>query len=69
MLTLRQKSVIDAFINVVKAGERSYDYAITMLEDEKSFGYLTEEAKEVFYSAFKPTDNKTSVETEFVEGD
>jgi hypothetical protein len=61
-MTIREKSVINAFINVVKAGERSYDYSITMLEDDKSFGYLTEEAKEAFYSAFNSSNDHTETE-------
>lgn len=52
-MTKRQKRVINAFINVVKSGECSYSSAVKEMEDEKSYGYLTEEAKEVFYSEFE----------------
>ena len=55
-ITLREKVVIDAFINVVKTGQRTYDYAVTMIEDEKSFGYLTPKAKSLFYEEFLPKE-------------
>lgn len=49
----REQRVINAFINVVKSGEYSYSEAVTMIEDEKRYGYLTDAAKEVFHSQFE----------------
>ena len=48
----REKRVIEAFINVVKSGRYSYDEAVTIMEDARSYDYLTDEAKEVFYAEF-----------------
>lgn len=49
-MTKRETRVINAFINCVKAGEFTPDYAITLIEDNQRYGWLTEEAKEVFYT-------------------
>lgn len=48
-MTKRETRVINAFINCVKSGEYSPDYAIILLEDNARYGWLSEEAKEVFY--------------------
>lgn len=48
----REQRVVDAFINCVKNGEFSLDYAITLIEDTNKYGYLTEESKEIFYKTF-----------------
>jgi len=50
-MTKRETRVINAFINCVKAGEFTPDYAITLIEDNQRYGWLTDEAKEVFYTA------------------
>lgn len=52
-MTKREKRVITAFINCVKHGEYSYDYACLLLEDNARYGWISEEAKEVFYSEFE----------------
>ena len=67
MLTKRQKRVVNAFIDCVEKGEYSFDYATTLIEDENKYGYLTEEAKEVFYARFESTPNDEEPETEIVE--
>ena len=54
MLSKREKRVIDAFINCVKSGEYSLSYAILLLEDNARYGWLSEEAKEVFYETVDP---------------
>lgn len=51
-MSKRNKRIINAFINCVKSGEYSLDYAILLIEDTSKYGYLTEEDKEVFYNAF-----------------
>ena len=53
-MTKRETRVINAFINCVKSGEFSEDYAITLIEDQQKYGWLSEEAKEVFYEALEP---------------
>ena len=50
-MTKRETRVINAFVNCVKAGEYTPDYAITLIEDNQRYGWLTDEAKEVFYTA------------------
>lgn len=53
-MTKRETRVINAFINCVKTGEYSLDYAILLIEDNTRYGWLSEEAKEVFYEAVDP---------------
>lgn len=52
-MTKRETRVINAFINCVKSGEYSLDYAIILLEDNARYGWLSEEAKEEFYKAIE----------------
>ena len=59
-MSKRNKRIINAFINCVKSGEYSLDYAILLIEDTSKYGYLSDEDKEVFYNAF-PEDEETSV--------
>ena len=51
-MSIREKIVINAFINCVKSGQRTVDYAITLFEDNERYGYLTDEAKNIFYLEF-----------------
>lgn len=51
-MTRREKRVITAFINCVRSGEYTLDYAILLLEDNQRYGWLSEAAKEAFYDAF-----------------
>ena len=53
----RAERVINAFINCVKNGEFTFDYAITLIENNEKYGYLTEEAKEMFYNAFESVES------------
>lgn len=62
-MTKREERVINAFINCVEFGQYSYDYAITLLEDNNKYGYLTDEAKDVFYSYF---ENKKNIVEEII---
>ena len=50
-MTKREERVINAFINCVRAKEYSFDYAVLLIEDNQRFGWLSDEAKDVFYSA------------------
>lgn len=52
-LSRRESRVIRAFINCVKSGEYTLDYAIILIEDNERYGWLSEEAKEVFYAEFE----------------
>ena len=51
-MSKREKRVINAFINCVKSGEYSLDYAILLIEDNARYGWLSETAKDAFYNAF-----------------
>ena len=58
-MTKREQRVITAFINCVENNEYSLDYATTIMERQDTYGYLTEQAKDVFYKKFgieKPTN-------------
>lgn len=52
-LTKREARVIRAFINCVKSCEYTFDYATILIEDETKYGWLSEEAKEIFYAEFE----------------
>lgn len=66
-MSKKEQRVINAFINCVKSGEYSYDYAVTLMENTEAYGYLTEEAKEVFYKAFETPEEPENVESEVIE--
>lgn len=69
-MSKREKRVINAFINCVKKGEFTFDYAVTLIEDTDKYGYLTDEAKESFYAEFEKTEQETEIteqETEITE--
>lgn len=53
-MTKRENRVVNAFINCVKSGEFSAEYAIVLIEDAARYGWLSNEAKETFYSAIEP---------------
>ena len=55
-MTKRETRVINAFINCVKSREYTLDYAILLIEDNQRYGWLSEEAKEVFYEAVLPDE-------------
>ena len=57
-MTKREKRVITAFINCVKHGEYTFDYACLLIEDTQRYGWLSDAAKEVFYAAFEPEDEE-----------
>ena len=63
-MSKRELSVIKAFINVVKTGEYTFDYAWIMMNDNERYGYLTDEAKELFYATFKGADLAEAEEVE-----
>ena len=61
-MSKREQRVIKAFINCVKSGEYSFDYATTLIENTERYGYLSEVAKEEFYSVFE-TEETVQEET------
>lgn len=63
-MTKRETRVINAFINCIKHGEYTVDYAITLIEDNARYGWLSDDAKKVFYDFI---DSPEEVEEEPVE--
>lgn len=57
-MTKREKRVITAFINCVRSGEYTLDYAIILIEDTSKYGWLSEAAKEYFYDAFPEEEDE-----------
>lgn len=57
-MSLREKRVIRAFINCVKSGEYSLDYAVLLIEDSQRYGWLSYEAKEQFYQEFEDEEEE-----------
>ena len=55
-MTKRERRVIEAFISCVRHGEFTADYACLLIEDTARYGYLTDDAKESFYSAIEPEE-------------
>lgn len=55
-MTKREQRVIKAFINCVKSGEYTADYAICLIEDQSKYGWLSDAAKEVFYAAIEEAE-------------
>lgn len=48
-LTKRELRVINAFINCIRTGEYTEDYAILLIEDESRYGWMSDAAKDYFY--------------------
>ena len=48
-MTKRESRVINAFLNCIRSGEYTEDYAITLIEDQARYGWLSDEAKDYFY--------------------
>ena len=61
-LTKRENRVIQAFLNCIKHGEYSEDYAITLIEDNQRYGWLSETAKDYFYEQLEPAEEVTEEE-------
>jgi hypothetical protein len=61
-MSKREERVIRAFINCVKSGEYSFDYATTLIENTERYGYLSDEAKEKFYAEFEVTTEVVEAE-------
>jgi len=49
-MTKREQRVINAFLNCIRHGEYTEDYAITLIEDNQRYGWLSDAAKEHFYA-------------------
>ena len=60
----REQRVINAFLNCIKYGEMSADYAVTLIEDNSKYGWLSNEAKETFYNNLPVSEEDTTEESE-----
>lgn len=63
-MTKREQRVINAFINCVRHREMSEDYAITLIEDNARYGWLSDAAKDAFYAALEPEPEPEDPEAE-----
>lgn len=55
-MTRREQRVITAFLNCIAHGEYSVDYAITLIEDNARYGWLSDNAKDYFYEQLEPEE-------------
>lgn len=68
-MTKREQRVINAFLNCIRHGEYTEDYAITLIEDQQRYGWLSDTAKDYFYDELDkmhpaPEPEPTPEETE-----
>ena len=63
-MTRREQRVINAFLNCIKHGEYSEDYAITLIEDNARYGWLSDTAKNYFYERLEPEEEPEAEEPE-----
>ena len=73
-MTKRETRVITAFLNCVKSGEFTEDYAIVLIEDTQKYGWLSNEAKDYFYEELEklhpePEEDQEEPEAEPGEGE
>lgn len=61
MITKREQRVINAFINCIKYGEYTEYYAITLIEDNARYGWMSDKAKDVFYEELEKLISLTEV--------
>ena len=61
-MTKRETRVINAFLNCIRHGEYSVDYAITLIEDQSKYGWLSDAAKEYFYEQIEPEEEEPTEE-------
>ena len=57
-MTKREKRVINAFLNCIAHGEYTIDYAITLIEDNQRYGWLSDTAKDYFYEQIEPEEEE-----------
>lgn len=50
-MSKKSERIINAFINCVTEGVFTFSYAVTLIEDQSKYGFLSDEDKENFYIA------------------
>ena len=48
-MTRRETRVVNALLNCIRMGEYTEDYAITLIEDNARYGWMSDTAKDYFY--------------------
>lgn len=71
-MTKREQRVIRAFLNCIDHGDYTEDYAVTLIEDQARYGWLSDEAKDFFYEELEkrhaePEPEEPEAEPETVE--
>lgn len=66
-MTKRESRVINAFINCIKNGEFTVEYAIVLIEDQSKYGWLSDAAKDYFYEQIEPEESESTESTESTE--
>lgn len=73
-MTKRETRVINAFLNCIRSGEFTEEYAIVLIEDQSKYGWLSDEAKDYFYEELdkrhpepEPEPNEPEAESETEE--
>ena len=61
-MTRREQRVINAFLNCIRHGEYTADYAITLIEDQNRFGWLSNTAKDYFYAELDKMEAEAEAE-------
>ena len=63
----REKRVIDAFVNCIKHGEFSVDYADVLIADNSKYGWLSEAALEYYEEQTEQFRESEEVEEEVLD--
>ena len=63
----REKRVIDAFVNCIKHGEFSVDYADVLIADNSKYGWLSEAALDYYEEQTEQLRESEEVEEEVLD--
>ncbi len=61
-MTKREARTVNAFLNCIKYGEYTEAYATTLIEDDKRFGWMSEEAKQAIYSSLSAGEDSETTD-------
>ncbi len=57
-MSKRERRVVNAFLDCIRTGEFTREYAIILIEDNARYGWMSEAAKEYFYSQIDPEETE-----------
>ena len=66
-MSKREKRVVDAFVNCIRHGEFTIDYADVLIADQSKYGWLSESAIEYYEektAEFRPVEDEEISEEE-----